>query len=118
MSRVPKMDAAYFRDPNLIGALAYVLGLVSGLIVLAFEKRDGPRFHAMQSIIFFLAVMVVFFVLGGIPLIGRIAYWPLLVVVAVLWLSLMATALIGHRFKLPYIGDFAERQLAKDASRP
>lgn len=118
MSRVPKIDAAFFRDPNLIGALAYVLGLVSGLIVLAFEKRDGPRFHALQSIIFFLAVMVAFFVLGGIPLVGRITYWPLLVVVFGLWISLMLTTLLGQRLKLPYIGDLVERQLAKDTTRP
>ena len=118
MSAGPKIDAGFFRDPNLIGALAYVLGLVSGLIVLAFEKRESPRFHALQSIIFFLAVAVLFLVLSGIPLIGRITYVPLLVVTGVVWIALMFTTLLGQRVKLRYIGDLAERQLAKDTSRP
>lgn len=118
MSTAPKIDGAFFRDPNLIGALAYVLGLVSGLIVLAFEKREAPRFHAMQSIFFSLAAMVVFFVLGGIPIVGAITYIPLLIVTCIVWLSLMFTTLRGQRVKLPYIGDFAEQQVAKDPTRP
>jgi uncharacterized membrane protein len=113
-----KLDANFFRDANLIGALAYVLGIVSGLIVLAFDKRDSPRFHAMQSIIFFLAVLVVFFVLSGIPVIGAITYVPLMIVTCVIWVSLMFTTLLGQRVKLPYIGDLAERQLTKDSMRP
>jgi len=118
MNTSPKIDARFFRDPNLIGALAYVLGLVSGLIVLAFEKREQPRFHAMQSIIFFVAVAVLFLVLGGIPVVGRISYVPLVIATSVVWVSLMFTTLLGQRVKLPYIGDLAERQLAKDTTRP
>ena len=118
MSASPKIDASFFRDPNLIGALAYVLGLVSGLIVLAFEKRESPRFHAMQSTIFFLGVLLVYFVLGGIPKIGPVTQVALLIVTCVVWISLMFTTLLGQRVRLPYIGDLAERQLAKDTFRP
>ena len=118
MSASPKIDSAFFRDPNFVGALAYVFTLVSGLMVLAIEKREGPRFHALQSIYFSLAVAVVFLVLSGIPVIGRVVHYPLLFAVGVVWVALMLTALRGQRVKLPYIGDLAERQLAKDTFRP
>jgi uncharacterized membrane protein len=117
MNADPKLDSAFFRDPNFVGALAYIFTLVSGLVVLAVDRREGPRFHAMQSIFFSLAVAVVFLVLSGIPVLGRILHYPLLIAVGVVWVSLMFTALRGQRVKLPYIGDLAERQLAKDTSR-
>ena len=72
----------------------------------------------MQSIIFFVAVAVLFLVLGGIPVVGRISYVPLVIATSVVWVSLMFTTLLGQRVKLPYIGDLAERQLAKDTTRP
>jgi uncharacterized membrane protein len=104
-------------DPNLAGALAYLFGIITGLAFLALDKRDSVRFHAMQSVIFFLGVLVVFFVLGSIPIVGRITYWPLLAVTAVIWIALMFGTLTGHRIKLPYVGDLAERQLARDTPR-
>jgi len=42
------------RDPNRWAALSYALGLISGIIVLSMEKRDGyVRFHAWQSVLAF-----------------------------------------------------------------
>src|SRR5262245_10659851 len=119
MSAEPtKSDGISLNDPNLAGALAYLFGIITGLVFLALDKRDSVRFHAMQSVIFFLGVLVVFFVLGNIPLIGRITYWPLLAVTAMIWIALMFATLTGHRVKLPYVGDLAERQLAKGPTRP
>ena len=40
--------------PNVAAALAYVLGWVSGLVVLLVEKEDrSVRYHAAQSILVF-----------------------------------------------------------------
>ena len=97
---------------HLAGAIAYVGGLVTGIVVLAVEKEDRfVRFHAMQSTVFFIAVLVAHLALSGVPILGKVLYVPFLMGVVGIWAFLMYQAFNGHRYKLPYIGDFAERQL-------
>jgi uncharacterized membrane protein len=98
--------------PQVIAVLAYVGGLLTGIIVLAYEKEDGfVRFHAMQSTVTFLIVLVAHLALTGLPVLGNALYVPFVLGVSLLWVFLMIQAFNGHRYKLPYIGDFAERQL-------
>lgn len=102
-------------DANVAAALAYVLGFLTGIVFLAIEKDSQfVRFHAMQSLIFFLGYAVVTTVLWAV------AWWlmilislPLWLAVIVLWVVLMVKAFQGERFKLPIVGDIAERQVAK-----
>jgi uncharacterized membrane protein len=98
--------------PNVVAVLAYVGGALTGIVVLIMEKKDQfVRFHAMQSIVTFLLVLVANLLLRNIPVVGRLAYLPFALAVTALWIALMAKAFMGERYKLPYIGDFAERQL-------
>jgi uncharacterized membrane protein len=97
--------------PQLAAALAYAGGLIAGIIFLLVEKKDRfVRFHAMQSAITFLGVLVAHFVLIGLPLVGRVLYIPFIVGVVVLWVFLIVNAFQGKTYKLPYIGDFVEEQ--------
>jgi len=97
---------------NVVAALAYVGGAITGIVVLLWEKKDQfARFHAMQSTVTFLLVLVANLLLRNIPVVGRLAYLPMGLAVTALWIVLMAKAFMGERYKLPYIGDFAERQL-------
>ncbi len=99
---------------NIEGALAYVLGWISGILFLVLEpKNDFVRFHAMQSIVTFGGLTILSIVLGMIPVIGWILTILLAPVIFVLWLWLMWKAYQGERYKLPTIGDFAEQQLPK-----
>jgi uncharacterized membrane protein len=99
-------------SPQLAGAIAYVGGLVTGIVVLAVEKEDRfVRFHAMQSIVFFIAVLVAHLALSGVPFLGKVLYVPFLMGVVGIWAFLIYQAFNGRRYKLPYFGDFAERQL-------
>ena len=101
-----------FPSSNLVAALAYVGGALTGIAVLIAEKKDQfVRFHAMQSTITFLLVLVANLMLTNVPVVGRLAYGPFALAVAALWIALMVKAFLGERYKLPYIGDFAERQL-------
>jgi len=93
-----------------MGAVAYLLGFVSGVVLLLVEKENKfVRFHAMQSVV----VFGLLFLVGLVPLVG----WMLSVVLVplsfVLWLVLMWKAYQGETFKVPVLGDFAEKQLAK-----
>lgn len=98
--------------PEVAAVLAYVGGLITGIVMLAVEKEDRfVRFHAMQSTVTFLIVFFAHLAMTGLPVLGRALYYPFVVGVAALWVFLMVQAFNGQRYKLPYIGDFAERQL-------
>lgn len=101
-------------DSKLVGLLCYMGVFVTGFLFLALEKRSTfVKFHAMQSIFFSAALLIINIVLGFIPIIG----WFLGVLLAplsfVLWIALMLLALQGRWFKLPIIGDMAEQQASK-----
>lgn len=93
-------------NDNLKAAAAYLVGFITGAIILLTEKKSKyVRFHAMQSILW----SILFMVLGFIPVLGIFA--SLLSIV--LWIVLMWKAFNGEMYKLPYLGDFAEEQLKK-----
>jgi len=99
-------------EPNVAGLLCYVLGWVTGIIFFVLEKENKfVRFHAMQSIVVFGAITVASIVLSFIPFIGWILGWLLSVLGFVLWIILMIKAYQGQRFKLPWAGNFAEKQI-------
>lgn len=104
-------------DQNLAGALTYFLGFITGILFLLIEKKNRfVRFHAMQSTVVFGIAFVVNFVLGYIPVINVI-WWaiaaPLGLLLLVLWFYLMYMAYQGKEYKLPVIGEIAEKQLGK-----
>lgn len=106
------------KNEKLMGALSYLLGPVTGIIFLVMEKKNAyVRFHAMQSTILFGAIFLISIALGLIPVLGWIVALilsPLLTLVSfILWLVLMWKAYNGEKYKLPYIGKLAEKQLAK-----
>ena len=96
---------------NLAALLSYVLGFITGIIFFVIEKESKfVKFHAMQSILVSAALMVLSFVLGFIPFIGWIALILLGPVSFVLWILLMVKAYKYVWFKLPVVGDIAEKQ--------
>ncbi len=104
-------------EPNVAGLLCYVLGWVTGLIFFLMEKENKfVRFHAMQSIVVFGAytvIVVVLQILTFIPYLGVLflVLWILIGITAfVLWIILMIKAYQGEKFKLPWAGNFAEKQ--------
>lgn len=94
---------------NTAAALSYVLGWLTGIVFLLIEKDPFVRFHAMQSIITFGILTILSFV----PVIGWILSPLVMIVGFVLWLVLIFKAYQGEEFKLPVIGEFAKKQLAR-----
>ena len=103
---------------NIAGALAYVtiIPAIVFLVVAPYNKNRFIRFHSFQSIFFSVAWVVLWKVLGivvHIPLLGwaTILLWPVISLGGfIIWLILVAKAYSGQMFKLPGIGDFAEKQ--------
>jgi uncharacterized membrane protein len=110
--------------PNIAGALAYSLGIITGILFLVLEpyRRDRfVRFHAMQSILYFVAA-VAFNILWSI-MVGfliSISGWivfvslPLRLLISLgffgLWLFLMFQAYNQREFRIPILGAIAARQ--------
>ena len=82
--------------------LCYVLTWITGLIFFLLEKDSRfVKFHAMQAIITFVAL----FILSWIPFVNIIVG----ILALVLWILLMIEAYQGKKFKLPWVGDLAEK---------
>ncbi len=97
-------------EPAVAGALSYLLGFISGILFFIVEKNNVyVRFHALQSIILFGGLFVVMAVFGIIPILGFLVNFLLGISGFVIWLFLMVKAAQGVVFKLPIIGDIAER---------
>ena len=96
-------------QPNAAALLSYLAGFVTGIIFFVIEKDNKfVRFHAMQSLILFGGLFVVQMVL--VFTIVLIFLVPILnIVTLILWVVLMVKAYNGEKFKLPVIGDMAEK---------
>ena len=97
--------------------LAYLF--IPAIIFLATEpynKNATVRFHSWQSIFLVIANIVVhigFRIVGHIPFLGLLfAFVGMLIGLGffILWLIVMIKAFNGQRFKIPVIGDLAEKQ--------
>ena len=108
-------------DPKLAGLLCYILGLITGLIFFLIEKTNPVvRFHAAQSIVFSVATIALWIVLTILSIIVYQISWTLgnlfNLITLLIWLGLFIVWIIllvkgysGQKWKLPFLGDFAER---------
>jgi len=99
---------------NTAGALAYVLGPVTGIIFLILEKDPFVRFHAVQSIVVFTLLWFILPWVLGLTVILLVLAPIVWVVSFVLWLMCIYKAWMGEEWEVPVLGKFA-RQLAKKA---
>lgn len=124
-----KESAAKSTPSNTMAAVAYLLGLITGVIVyLVCDKNDKyVRFHAMQAILVGIVLCIVgfiavcidvlsFVILGAItgPLVClcAIVFWGgTAVIILAPTVFLMYQAYIGNKFKVPVLGDFAEKYI-------
>ena len=109
-------------DTNLVGALTYLAGFVTGIMFLLldpYKSNSFVRFHAFQSIFFnvaWVAFWIVWMILSAVltPLtagiFGLIAL-PLMLIFTVagfgIWIFLMYQAYQQKLFRLPVVGKFA-----------
>jgi len=98
--------------------LAYVT-IIPAIIFLVMEpynKNRFVRFHAWQSVFFnvvWIALWIVLRILGHIPFFGWLTFlvWPLVLLAGfIIWIILVMKANQAQMFKLPVIGDLAEKQ--------
>jgi uncharacterized membrane protein len=96
---------------NVAGALCYLGWFVTAIIFLVlapYNQSKFVRFHAFQSIFLFVAWIVCSIVITILHLF--FLHFLLWLVMIVLWLYLMYSAFNNNKFKIPFIGDLAEKQ--------
>ena len=104
---------------NIIAALTYLLGFVTGLIFLYLEPYNQDefiRFHARQSIGFSVAWFAIGIVFGVFIAVlphglGALLNFILTLIdigLAVFWVVLMYKAYNGERYRIPEIADIVD----------
>lgn len=109
------------KDRNLVAVVCYLLGFVTGVVVLAVEKEDKfIRFHAAQSTVTFGFLFLLNIILGNT--LGTFSFWGILsvganflvlVVAVLIWIVSMVWAYQGKIFKWPLAGDWAQKLVGK-----
>ena len=122
--------ATFDLEENIASVLCYVLVWVTGIIFYLVEKKNKTvRFHALQSFLTFLPLSILGWLFGwigapkviwnygpyglpgfdpGIPALIWLS-WAIWAITAILWILFVFNAYRGKKFKLPIIGDIAEK---------
>jgi len=112
---------------NVAAMLAYLLGLISGIIFLSLEpyKRDPfVRFHAFQSICYSVVVIAFWIIWNNLAYMGYSwlgIFWVFVRMMGALismavffyWLFLMYKAYNKERYAIPVVGEFASNLARK-----
>jgi uncharacterized membrane protein len=117
-------------SPRTASILCYipVLGWIPAILVLAsqrFRQDKSARFHAFQGIYLFVAWLVVDWVIGpsgwkifhhepGVFWFGHAFVGGILkLTIFAAWIFMLVKASEGSQFKLPLLGELAERSVAE-----
>jgi uncharacterized membrane protein len=108
---------------NVAGMLAYItiIPAILFLVLEPYNKSRFIRFHSFQSIFLtvaaiaaWIAWVIVAKILGVIPILGHLAAGLLWIALDlglfIVWIILLIKANQGLTYKLPVIGDMAEKQ--------
>jgi uncharacterized membrane protein len=107
---------------NAAAGIAYItiIPAIVFLIIEPFKRSPFVRFHAWQSIFFFVAWAVIDILVGVIQNIVPSAVFLTFTVlelvglaIFIVWLIVFVGAFGGKRIKLPVIGDLAEKQASR-----
>lgn len=107
----PPQSAQSGLSDNAAGALAYVTVIPAIIFLVAepYNKNPYIKFHAWQSIFLGIAAFVIGFI-NVIPILGQIIFLLGMLALFIAWVICLLKALKGERFKLPFIGNLAEKQ--------
>src|SRR5215467_10907029 len=103
---------------NVAGMLAYftIIPAIIFLVMSPYNRSRFIRFHSFQCIFFAVAwtgLWILLSIFAHIPFLGwlSILIWPLIMLAGfVIWIVLVLKANQNQMFKLPLIGDLAEKQ--------
>lgn len=106
---------------NVAGTLAYILGLITGIVFLVLEPYNRSkfvRFHAFQAIFLHVAFIVFWIALSIVTAVLPFSLWVLTSILSMvvslgglaLWIICMVKAYNHDKLRVPVISDIAEKQ--------
>jgi uncharacterized membrane protein len=110
-------------EPNVAALLAYLLGLIGGIVFILIEKDNKfVRFAAMQSIVLSITMFIIWFGLmflipalavatGGIGAILALLIPLVCLGFLIIWIMLMVKAYQNQEWELPVIGKIARKYI-------
>jgi len=111
--------ANYDSSRNQVAAISYVLGFVTGVVILMVEKDDRfIRFHAMQSTVATGSLFVLNIILGVV--LGQLGIFSIISTLTgiIIWVAIFYVCIRSFRqahrgkvYKLPFFGNFAEKRV-------
>jgi uncharacterized membrane protein len=119
---VPPVAARSGLSENAAGALAYItiIPAIIFLVIEPYHRIPFVRFHSWQSIGFWVAafglqVIVTIMermmhIIPGMVLLFSLMHLAVALGLFIVWLFVILKASKGEWYKLPFIGDFAEKQ--------
>ncbi len=117
-----EQKATSSKDSGIFAALAYLLGPIVAILLYLLKKDDKlVKFHALQSILFgialtvlMVAIYIVAFILaivtspiGGVGGAVGLCIFPIMGIALLYVLYAAYKALTGEMYKIPLVGDFA-----------
>lgn len=117
---MPSLQKTGLSD-NAIGATAYFTPLMAifYLAIRRYNKRPYVRYHAWQSLLLNVFLIAFGYILEAIsPYLTKVLGPRVMIgifcvacsIAFVVWLWCVTSALSGKRFKLPFIGEWADEQ--------
>ncbi len=107
-------------DGNVTALIGYPVGLLALILIFIEKDNKWVRFHSIQSILYWVAVSIIYVVLGiiggiflaisttlGSLVFGLMGLLGLVTFIGIIFLAFKAYQ--GETFKLPVIGDMAEK---------
>ena len=115
-SQVPTpTDTPFGMQASVAAGLAYVFGIVGGIVMLVGGGTNQfVKWAAAQSIVIFVVFFVIQFVLGLFLFSGMWSViWPLMSLVRLVWLAIwlwtVISAFMGKEVRVPVIADLTTR---------
>lgn len=119
----PHQSSIANMDANIMAVLTYVLPVIAAylpivwriawlipILIFFMEKESNlVKFHAMQSVVLYVARVIIISILSFIPLLGGLAGF----IVGIIFTIIAIVAVIGafnyEEFRIPFIGDLVAR---------
>lgn len=116
----PHESSIAHMDANIMAALTYILPIIATylplvwriacfipILIFFMEKESNlVKFHAMQSVVLYIARVIIISILHFIPLLGGLVGF----IVSIIFILIAIYALIGafnyEETHIPFIGDF------------
>lgn len=108
----PPSDAPFGLQPNVAAGLAYLLGIIGGIVFLVGGGTNKfVKWSAAQSITLWAVYFILWFVLSFASVMIHVAYllfFPIMILWFVLWIWTFVTGFQGKEVRVPVIADITQ----------